>query len=1314
MEKFNDDYSIDITTGEVIYHKVYKIKDIFDYIKKYDHVEECISILSNDVNRGISDNGTTEGFIFELIVQMCIVLKVSDFGEVEYLLGNLNKNNGKILRSLKSILNKHIRSGKGSGFSDIHFNKNGKIHISSSKYFQDDNKKMVSNYDLNGLSSIALNSDNDNFKFLLFVKNKQKFLDIYKKSDTSTKKVYEKHFDPNKDVYGTTEIQLWYDKLRNLLNMFNYDLDYIDREYIDTNRKSPKILYDHQKIATTELLNAYYYNFEINKNPKRGIKFLLNCLQGQGKTTICIEGFMLELIKKGKKLNYLLNSHRPSLFPQWTKIIYDTLGFEDTKIIDFLRDFDQYNDEEWVELIQNGNNFISLSTQGYTKILNDPSDRRHKRLINTIFDIEFRDETQEGFETGNFENVSKLIKSNFIIYNSGTSQKNEYFQFFDHKFVWGLLDIFECIKTGKHNGNIINDHSLNFYKSLPELRYMIYEWSDEFIRMLHASGYPKNEYPTPSKVFEIKDGKFKYENEIRYWIKNVIGNGLTRKGYLFDGPIKGTTIITLDNKNQQYLLKELLNDEINSLSDNFKIHIINSGAVEGQTEGGYSSLELIDSVKNLAHGIYGRILIIVDQLRVGANIEYEIKQNEVINDLHTIITLDSLKSYPINFQTHGRLLRVCIGKSFVRIFDPWPYRAYNLYNNIIKNNSKKTDEVEKNSPIFLESLPIYHNGTKLSDKITEYYKMLARYSGSEYYNEDLKNWNYRVQRIYNYDIARKYTDIIFKLFNCGNKTAGLKIKDGIGDEELIGKSFEKNKKNGKNSFNDVPDMSKEDINNYIASLYNSILYLPFLTNFKEISFINIINNIEKYNIYIGKKKINSKDFYEKDILLSNVGIIEQLIEYGVLNINEIDNHIKRIFDDYEKINNGELTISEKLEIQYKLIEEYRGISTIEKKLHGEVFTPFELIDEMLDTLPSWVWKDKTLKWLDPANGIGNFPFVIVRRLMDGLKDVILDENERYRHILEKMIYACDIQTKNMFIYLMLFDSNNEYKMNYYRGSYLSKEFDELGWGEFDIIIGNPPYQESHSNGKSNRSSLRLWAKFTIKSLKTLKENGFLLFITPSGWAGSTSAVFNLIKNKELIFANFSSNISKSFGNVGGSMIFTYFLIKNKEKNMLSKIKFDQGITEIDIFNMKITPIKSSCMYDFTILDKMLNSSISGANWKRNDDKNKKIDELSIIMHRSKSENTDVEFSNELEDRSGFWLFGEKDYLEIIKHNINLPIYKRFRWVVRSGMAIANNIKYLPIPFDKKYTQKDLSILFNFNENEIKYLEEMDNKYSKIK
>ena len=53
--------------------------------------------------------------------------------------------------------------------------------------------------------------------------------------------------------------------------------------------------------------------------------------------------------------------------------------------------------------------------------------------------------------------------------------------------------------------------------------------------------------------------------------------------------------------------------------------------------------------------------------------------------------------------------------------------------------------------------------------------------------------------------------------------------------------------------------------------------------------------------------------------------------------------------------------------------------------HGEVFTPFTLINEILDQLPVNVWSDHTKTFFDPCAGKGNFPIMLVERLMEGLK-----------------------------------------------------------------------------------------------------------------------------------------------------------------------------------------------------------------------------------------------------------------------------------------------------------------------------------------
>ena len=169
---------------------------------------------------------------------------------------------------------------------------------------------------------------------------------------------------------------------------------------------------------------------------------------------------------------------------------------------------------------------------------------------------------------------------------------------------------------------------------------------------------------------------------------------------------------------------------------------------------------------------------------------------------------------------------------------------------------------------------------------------------------------------------------------------------------------------------------------------------------------------------------------------------------------------------------------------------------LEKKQFGEVFTPMKLVNEMLDKLPIEVWTDKKLKWLDPCCGMGNFPIAVYLRLFDSLKNIIVDDKERKKHILENMLYMSELNKKNVLICKQIFDINNEYKLNIYEGDSLKMNYNkEFGITQFDVIIGNPPYNASGTKASGNT----IWQLFVNNSIKLLKKNGYLCFIHPNGW-----------------------------------------------------------------------------------------------------------------------------------------------------------------------------------------------------------------------
>jgi hypothetical protein len=85
--------------------------------------------------------------------------------------------------------------------------------------------------------------------------------------------------------------------------------------------------------------------------------------------------------------------------------------------------------------------------------------------------------------------------------------------------------------------------------------------------------------------------------------------------------------------------------------------------------------------------------------------------------------------------------------------------------------------------------------------------------------------------------------------------------------------------------------------------------------------------------------------------------------------------------------------------------------------NDEVFTPPELVNQMLDSLEaSWsdanggasIWNNKEVSFLDPCTKSGVFLREIVKRLCLGLRNEIPDLTERVNHILTKQIYGIAI------------------------------------------------------------------------------------------------------------------------------------------------------------------------------------------------------------------------------------------------------------------------------------------------------------------
>jgi tRNA1(Val) A37 N6-methylase TrmN6 len=119
-----------------------------------------------------------------------------------------------------------------------------------------------------------------------------------------------------------------------------------------------------------------------------------------------------------------------------------------------------------------------------------------------------------------------------------------------------------------------------------------------------------------------------------------------------------------------------------------------------------------------------------------------------------------------------------------------------------------------------------------------------------------------------------------------------------------------------------------------------------------------------------------------------------------------------------------------------------------KEIFGEVSTDFILVNKILNLLPQNLFENPKLKWLDPCAGKGYFSIVLYKRLFKSLQTEIQEPRKRHHHIIQNMIYMVELNPCHLSELYKLFGEN---------ANILNANFLEMSNMQFDIIVGNPPF-----------------------------------------------------------------------------------------------------------------------------------------------------------------------------------------------------------------------------------------------------------------
>lgn len=255
-----------------------------------------------------------------------------------------------------------------------------------------------------------------------------------------------------------------------------------------------------------------------NKKNKKAADYsvLWNAKMRFGKTLSTFQ-----LIKEEKFEHVLIMTHRPIVDKGWYED-FNKLDMADAGYI-----YGSKAQGESFEGLKNSNKsfvyFASLQDLRGSAIAGGKQGDKNEDLFHTHWDLVVIDEAHEGTQTDLAQNVLKLVKSDdtFLLELSGTPFNIMDKYDADHVYTWDYV----MEQQAKYRWDVKHPDKPNPYAGLPKVNMFTFEMSDKF---------KEAQFTDERKSFNFKEffrvdenGKFVYEDKVKKFLDNITHSGTT-------------------------------------------------------------------------------------------------------------------------------------------------------------------------------------------------------------------------------------------------------------------------------------------------------------------------------------------------------------------------------------------------------------------------------------------------------------------------------------------------------------------------------------------------------------------------------------------------------------------------------------------------------------------------------------------------------------------------------------------------------------------------------------------------------------------